>query len=66
VDVGFENPVFACIESNYDAAPEVFDSEGRPLPSKSLTFYELDLVITSMTPLPSSSHSPFRINFVTQ
>jgi len=34
VDVGFENPIFACLEIDYE------DEEG---PEKHLTFYELDL-----------------------
>eukprot|EP01104_Vermistella_antarctica_P018274 TRINITY_DN670_c0_g1_i2.p1 TRINITY_DN670_c0_g1~~TRINITY_DN670_c0_g1_i2.p1 ORF type:complete len:1189 (-),score=349.07 TRINITY_DN670_c0_g1_i2:263-3829(-) len=37
VDVGFENPIFACIEVDYQKA----EDEGEKV--KSLTYYELDL-----------------------
>lgn len=49
VDVGFENPVFACIEADYDKKIEEFDEFKRPKPSKFLTFYELDLGLNHVT-----------------
>jgi len=45
VDVGFENPVFACIEADYDAKSDEVDRR----PSKMLTYYELDLGLNHVT-----------------
>jgi splicing factor 3B subunit 3 len=51
LDVGYENPLFACIESVYDHAN----------PSKTLTIYEMDLGVNHVTrkyaePVPESAH----------
>eukprot|EP00474_Spongospora_subterranea_P009375 CRZ09833.1 hypothetical protein [Spongospora subterranea] len=55
VDVGFENPLFACLELPYS------DGQGASAGSKSLTYYELDLGLNHVTrklsiPVPESSH----------
>lgn len=43
VDVGFENPLFACLEVDYEDVDE--DPTGKALEEMepTLTFYELDL-----------------------
>lgn len=42
IDVGFENPLFACLEINYEEADT--DPDTRPTDlEQSLAFYELDL-----------------------
>ncbi|XP_003744848.1 splicing factor 3B subunit 3 [Galendromus occidentalis] len=43
VDVGFENPVFACIELDYEEADNDHTGEAAKKAQQSLTFYELDL-----------------------
>lgn len=43
VDVGFENPVFACIELDYEEADNDHTGEAAKKSLQSLTFYELDL-----------------------
>ena len=43
VDVGFENPIFACIELDYSEADSDPTGEAVQEASKSLTYYELDL-----------------------
>lgn len=40
IDVGFENPIFACLEVDYDEAQQA--QEGAKF-QKTLTYYELDL-----------------------
>jgi splicing factor 3B subunit 3 len=47
VDVGFENPIFAAIELDYEEA-DAYHSEPTALPPKMLTFYELDLGLNHM------------------
>eukprot|EP00457_Paulinella_chromatophora_P000508 gb/GEZN01000508.1/.p1 GENE.gb/GEZN01000508.1/~~gb/GEZN01000508.1/.p1 ORF type:complete len:1232 (-),score=235.53 gb/GEZN01000508.1/:570-4232(-) len=47
VDMGFENPVFAALEVDYDQALERKE-EGLP-PAHFLTFYELDLGLNNVT-----------------
>lgn len=42
VDVGFENPIFAALELDYESVDQP-SHEDKPLPPKMLTFYELDL-----------------------
>lgn len=49
VDVGFENPVFACLEVDYDKPVEKYDENKKPVPTKMLTFYELDLGLNHVT-----------------
>jgi hypothetical protein len=44
VDVGFENPIFACIEMDYSEADTDPTGEAVNDASKMLTYYELDLV----------------------
>lgn len=44
VDVGYENPIFACLEVDYDEAAQMeAPTDGSPRYTKNLTFYELDL-----------------------
>lgn len=46
VDVGYENPTFACLEVNYEA--DMDDVDGN-LPPKMVTYYELDLGLNHIT-----------------
>lgn len=43
MDVGFENPVFACLEVDYSDVDEDPTGEAREMLTQTLTFYELDL-----------------------
>jgi splicing factor 3B subunit 3 len=43
VDVGFDNPMFACLEVDYEDADGDHAAEGDQIPAMTLTFYELDL-----------------------
>ncbi len=43
VDVGFENPVFACLEVDYEEADNDVTGEVAASTKQTLTFYELDL-----------------------
>lgn len=43
VDVGFENPIFACLEVDYEENAGEVPAEGVARFTKNLTFYELDL-----------------------
>lgn len=43
VDVGFENPVFACLEMDYEEADADPTGEAAQNTHQTLTFYELDL-----------------------
>merc|ERR1719272_1298476 len=43
VDVGFENPVFACLEMDYEEADQDPTGEAATETQQTLTFYELDL-----------------------
>ncbi|RUS26747.1 CPSF A subunit region-domain-containing protein [Jimgerdemannia flammicorona] len=43
LDVGFENPVFACLEVDYSEADNDATGEGFQNTEKMLTYYELDL-----------------------
>jgi splicing factor 3B subunit 3 len=43
VDVGFENPMFACLEIDYEEADSDVTSEAVQTTQQTLTFYELDL-----------------------
>lgn len=43
VDVGFENPVFACLEMDYEEADGDPTGESAQKTQQTLTFYELDL-----------------------
>lgn len=43
VDVGFENPVFACLEMDYEEADGDPSGEAAQETQQTLTFYELDL-----------------------
>ncbi|KAL7746725.1 pre-mRNA-splicing factor rse1 [Sorochytrium milnesiophthora] len=61
VDVGFENPIFACLEMDYGEADQ--DPTGQALQdtSKMLAYYELDLGLNHVIrkwadPVPMSAH----------
>lgn len=43
VDVGFENPMFACLEMDYEEADNDPSGEAAQTTQQTLTFYELDL-----------------------
>ncbi len=43
VDVGFENPMFACLEVDYEEADQDTSGKAAQETQQSLTFYELDL-----------------------
>lgn len=43
VDVGFENPMFACLEVDYEEADQDPSGKAASETQQSLTFYELDL-----------------------
>ncbi|XP_055331342.1 splicing factor 3B subunit 3-like [Paramacrobiotus metropolitanus] len=43
VDVGFENPLFACLEMDYEEADNDPTGESAQKAQQSLTYYELDL-----------------------
>ena len=43
VDVGFDNPLFACLELDYDEVDEDTTSDTVDSLTQTLTFYELDL-----------------------
>jgi splicing factor 3B subunit 3 len=43
IDVGFENPMFACLEVDYEEADQDHTGEAAAQTEQSLTFYELDL-----------------------
>ncbi|GAB5371141.1 hypothetical protein AAMO2058_001554100 [Amorphochlora amoebiformis] len=48
VDVAFENPIFACIECDYNEIK--YDKNKKPLPPpKMVTYYELDLGLNHVT-----------------
>lgn len=43
IDVGFENPMFACLELDYEEADVDHTGEAAQAAQQTLTFYELDL-----------------------
>ena len=43
VDVGFENPTFACLELDYEDADQDSTGEALKQAQQTLTYYELDL-----------------------
>lgn len=43
VDVGFENPMFACLEIDYEEADHDHTGEAAQTTQQTLTYYELDL-----------------------
>ncbi len=43
VDVGYENPMFACLEVDYEESDQDHTGEAFGETQQSLTFYELDL-----------------------
>ena len=46
VDVGFENPTFACLELDYEEADQDSTGEAVKQAQQTLTYYELDLGMT--------------------
>ena len=48
IDVGFENPMFACLEVDYSDADEDSTGEALQETEKVLTYYELDLGLKSI------------------
>ena len=51
VDVGFDNPMYACLEIDYqDVERELNEDDNTdPMKHKLLTFYELDLGLNHVT-----------------
>lgn len=43
VDVGYDNPMYACLETNYEESDQDWTGEAYERTEKMLTFYELDL-----------------------
>jgi splicing factor 3B subunit 3 len=43
IDVGFENPLFACLELDYEECDNDHTGESAQVAQQSLTYYELDL-----------------------
>jgi splicing factor 3B subunit 3 len=73
IDVGFENPLFACLEFDYEECDSDPSGEAIADAEKSLTFYELDLGLnhvarqssesiprtaTSLFPVPGGTDGP--------
>ncbi len=61
MDVGYENPLFACIEADYGEVESKNSSINTGKITKHLTFYEMDLglnhvVRKSSEPIPESAH----------
>eukprot|EP01127_Copromyxa_protea_P000185 TRINITY_DN10178_c0_g1_i1.p1 TRINITY_DN10178_c0_g1~~TRINITY_DN10178_c0_g1_i1.p1 ORF type:complete len:1210 (+),score=264.17 TRINITY_DN10178_c0_g1_i1:41-3631(+) len=62
VDVGFENPVFACLEFDYEDCDTDPTGEAIQTTPKEITFYELDLGLNHVSryasyPVPKSANS---------
>ena len=51
VDVGFDNPMYACLEIDYQDVERELSEDGTtdPMKHKLLTFYELDLGLNHVT-----------------
>lgn len=49
VDVGFENPMFACLEMDYEDVDIDHTGETAQQTQQQLTFYELDFLLISVT-----------------
>ncbi|CAG9837474.1 unnamed protein product [Diabrotica balteata] len=45
VDVGYDNPIFACLEIDYEEADSDPTGEAAQKTQQTLTFYEIDLVV---------------------
>eukprot|EP00049_Salpingoeca_infusionum_P019072 m.360060 g.360060 ORF g.360060 m.360060 type:complete len:1203 (-) comp18864_c0_seq1:145-3753(-) len=43
IDVGFDNPVFACLELDYEDVDEDVTGEARDMLNQTITYYQLDL-----------------------
>jgi len=61
VDVGIENPQFACLEIDYGDAEQNFSAVNTGNAQKTLTFYEMDLGLNhvirkNILPLDSTAH----------
>ncbi|PIK35819.1 putative splicing factor 3B subunit 3 isoform X2 [Apostichopus japonicus] len=68
VDVGFENPMFACLEFDYEEADSDPTGEGAQNTSQLLTYYELDLGLNHVVRKysePLEEHGNFLIAGVT-
>jgi splicing factor 3B subunit 3 len=63
VDVGFENPLFACIEVNIMKPGDDFDHKD-PNPDKQLTYYELDLGLNNVTRKASEPIDSGQLNHI--
>ena len=61
VDVGYDHPMFACLEVNYGEIDSPFAPIVTGKIEKTLTFYEMDLGLNNVTrkfcePVPESAH----------
>ncbi|KAF0988259.1 hypothetical protein HZS_5237, partial [Henneguya salminicola] len=59
IDVGFENPLFACLEMDYEEADIFRQDDSAPTPQQNLTFYELDLGLNHVVRKSSSTMDHF-------
>lgn len=65
VDVGFENPMFACLEIDYEEADNDPTGEAAQKTQQTLTFYELDLGLNHVVRKysePLEEHANFLIS----
>lgn len=65
VDVGFENPLFACLEIDYEEADNDPSGEAAQRTQQTLTFYELDLGLNHVVRKysePLEEHANFLIS----
>ena len=66
VDVGFENPTFACLELDYEEADQDSTGEAVKQAQQTLTYYELDLgtiySILSLVRIPGDRRNLFALS----
>lgn len=65
VDVGYDNPLFACLETSYDESDQDWTGEAFERAEKMLTFYELDLGLNHVVRKWSEATDP-RANMLVQ
>ena len=65
LDIGFENPLFACLEIDYEEADNDPSGEAALKTQQTLTFYELDLGLNHVVRKysePLEEHANFLIS----
>jgi splicing factor 3B subunit 3 len=65
VDVGFDNPMYACLETSYEESDADWTGEAFERAEKMLTFYELDLGLNHVVRKWSEPTDP-RANLLVQ